>query len=225
MFDISIPSIGLSATGLHADGSTNTLPDGSKVVLSVSLLNYTIAGAWAYTPAGGGATYLGTSVSGSGTLIANIPTTGSATYTGSGATGGVTGAYFVPSGTGTVSAGSLTGDFSMTANFATGSVTGTLSNIMASATTSGGAATPWNTVSISASIHRLPNSASFIGDTSTTAAPAGAGIAGFSSAATGGLGGGFFGPNAEEVGGTWTLTDPNAAGGGKTAFGAFAGVK
>jgi hypothetical protein len=224
MFDINIPSIGLSATGLHADGIANTLSDGSKVILSANLLTFTAVGAWAYAPAGAGTSYLGISVVGSYTPIANIPTTGSATYTGSGATGGVTGAYFVPSGTGTVSAGSLTGDFSMTANFASNVVVGTLSNMMATPA-GGGTATSWNTVSLSAIISRLPNFANFIGNTTTTAAPAGAGAAGFSSAATGGLGGGFFGPNMDEVGGTWTLTDPNAAGGGKTAFGAFAGVK
>ena len=223
LFDVSIPAIGLTATNVHADGTPTTLADGSKVVLTISVLNYTAAGAWAYTPASGGIAYLGTAATGSGTPLANVPTSGSATYTGSGTKGGVAGAYFVPSGTGGISGGSLAGDIAITANFTSGGVTGTLSNMMATPAT-GGAATPWNSVSISANISRAATNASFDGSTSTSGAPAGAGAAGFSSAATGYALGGFFGPNADEVGGTWSLTDPGATGGGKTAFGAFAGA-
>jgi len=220
VFDISIPEIGLTATGVHADGSTMTLADGSKVALNAAFLNYTEASAWVYAPASGGVSYLGASAGGSGTPVANVPIAGTATYSGSGATGGATGAYFVPSGSGTIAAGSLTGNVALSVNFSSGAVTGSLSNMTATPT-GGGAATPWNSVNLTASINRLANNASFIGTTATTDAPAGAGSAGFSSAATGGLGGAFFGPNANEVGGTFTLTDPNAAGGGKTAFGGF----
>jgi hypothetical protein len=39
-----------------------------------------------------------------------------------------------------------------------------------------------------------------------------------SSATTGEFAGAFFGPDAEEIGGTWTLTDQGATG-GKTAVG------
>jgi hypothetical protein len=224
VFDMNIPTIGLTATNVHADSSTTTLADGSKVILGIALLNYTAAGAWAYTPAAGSSVYAGVAAAGSGTPIANVPTTGSAVYTGSGSKGGVGGVYFVPSGTGAITTGALIGNVSINANFASGAVTGTLSNMTATPAT-GGAATPWNDVSLSATINRLPNNASFTGTTGTSGAPANAGTTGFSSAATGGLGGAFFGPNAEEVGGTWTLTEPNAAGGGKTAFGAFGASK
>jgi hypothetical protein len=220
VFDVSIPAIGLTATNVRADGTAAVLADGSKVVLTISVLNYTVAGAWAYTPASGGIAYLGTAATGSGTPLANVPTSGSATYTGSGAKGGVAGAYFVPSGTGGISGGSLAGDIAITANFTSGAVTGTLSNMTATPAI-GGAATPWNSVSLSANVSRAATNASFDGSTSTSGAPAGAGAAGFSSAATGYAVGGFFGPNADEVGGTWSLTEPGAAGGGKTAFGAF----
>ena len=220
IFDVSVPAIGLTASNVRADGTTSTLGDGSKVVLTITTLNYTAAGAWAYTPASGGTGYIGATTTGSGTPIANVPIAGSASYTGSGTKGGVAGAYFVPNGTGGISLGSLSGDIAISVNFTSGSVTGTLSNMTATPA-AGGTATPWNSVSLSANVNRLANNASFTGTTGTSGAPAGAGTAGFSSAATGQLGGAFFGPNADEAGGTWTLTDPTAAGGGKTAFGGF----
>jgi len=220
-FDIKIPAIGLNATSVRADGNSMTLPDGSKVSLSVGTLNYTAGATWTYTPAGGTSRYEGVAATGSGTPLANVPTSGSATYTGTGANGGTVGLYYVPDGSGGISSGALVGDIAMTANFTTGGVTGTLSNMMAHPAT-GGAATPWNSVTLSASISRSATDAAFTGSTSTSGAPAGAGTAGFSSAATGAVVGGFFGPNVNEVGGTWTLVEPNAAGGGKTAYGDFA---
>src|SRR6185503_4720814 len=220
IFDVSVPAIGLTASNVRADGTTSTLGDGSKVVLTITTLNYTAAGAWAYTPASGGTGYIGATTTGSGTPIANVPIAGSASYTGSGTRGGVAGAYFVPNGTGGISLGSLSGDIAISVNFTSGSVTGTLSNMTATPA-AGGTATPWNSVSLSANVNRLANNASFTGTTGTSGAPAGAGTAGFSSAATGQLGGALFGPNADDAGGTWTLTDPTAAGGGKTAFGGF----
>jgi hypothetical protein len=202
-----------------------TLADGSKVAAVVGTLTYTLLGAWTYVPASGGVSYFGSVAAGSATPAGSVPTTGSATYTGNGANGGVGGAYFVPSGTGTIAAGSLQGNLSMTANFATNAVNGSMTNMTATPT-GGGASTPWNDVSLSGSISRSSGPVTAInGTTVAGAAPAGAGTAGFSSAATGRFFGGFFGPNADEVGGTWTLTDPNAAGGGKTAFGAFGGAK
>ncbi|HVW72860.1 MAG TPA: transferrin-binding protein-like solute binding protein [Rhizomicrobium sp.] len=225
-FDLSIPAIGLNATNVRADGSTTTLSDGSAVILTFAGLTYTAQMAWGYKPAGSGAGtgYIGVTVGGSGTTIANVPTAGSANYAGNSSNGGgVGGAYFVPDGNGGIATGSLAGNVAMTANFSSGAITGNLSNMIATPA-GGGSSTAWNTVSLSANIARAANNASFTGTTSTGGAPAGAGAVGFSSSATGGLTGSFFGPNINEAGGTWTLTDPNAAGGGKTAFGAFAGV-
>jgi hypothetical protein len=219
-FDISIPAIGLNATNVRADGNIMTMPDGGKVSIAFGTLSYTAAATWAYIPAGTSTLYEGFSATGWGTPIASVPTSGSASYTGTGAKGGTVGVYYVPSGNGGISTGTLVGDMALTANFTVGGVTGTLSNMTATPV-GGGAATPWNNITLSASINRLTNNASFVGTTSTSDAPAGAGSAGFSSTATGGLGGAFFGPNVDEVGGTWTLVDPNAAGGGKTAFGNF----
>jgi hypothetical protein len=224
VFDLKIPALSLNATNVRGDATPVTLADGSMVAAAIGTLNYTLLGAWTYTLAGGGTAYIGATATGSGTAPANVPTSGSATYSNSGTRGGAVGAYFVPSGTGAVTIGSLAGDASVTANFASGAVTGTLSNMKATPA-DGSAATPWNTVSLTGTISRFTSTVAFNGATSTSGAPAGAGTAGFSSAATGLVSGGFFGPNAEEVGATWSLTEPNAAGGGKTAFGALAGAK
>ena len=221
-FDISIPAINLNVTNVRADATPTPVPAGGSALLGIGVLKYTAAGVWGYAAGPGtGITYAGVTASGSGTPIASVPTAGSATYSGSGGGGaGTVGLYFIPNGNGGITTGALTGNIAVSVNFGSGAVNGTLTNMTATPG-DGGAATPWNNVSLSATINRLPNNASFIGTTSTSGAPSGAGNAGFSSAATGGLGGAFFGPHVDEVGGTWTLTDPAAAGGGKTAFGAF----
>jgi hypothetical protein len=216
IFDINIPAINLNATNVRADGSLAPASTGGSALLGLKVLKYTAQGAWGYTT-GGGLSYAGVAASGSGTPIANVPTSGAATYSG---INGTVGIYFVPSGAGAISSGALSGDITINVNFGTGAVCGLLSNMTATPV-EGGAATPWNNVSLSANIKRLTDNASFTGTTSANGAPSGAGNAGFSSAAAGDLGGAFFGPNADEAGGTWTLTEPGAAGGGKTAFGAF----
>lgn len=225
VFDLNIPALSLSASNVRGDGTVVTLADGSKIAAAVGTLNYTLLGAWTYAPASGGTAYFGAIAAGSATPAGSVPTAGSATYNGTGANGGAVGAYFVPSGSGTIAAGSLQGSVSVTANFATNAVNGSMTSMTATPS-SGGTATPWNDVTLSGSISRSSGPVTAInGTTVAGAAPAGAGTAGFSSSATGKFFGGFFGPNTDEVGGTWTLTDPNAAGGGKTAFGAFAGAK
>src|SRR6202000_322980 len=104
--------------------------------------------------------------------------------------GGTVGVYYVPSGNGGISTGALHGNIAVAVNFGTGAVTGSLNSMQATA--SDGTVTPWNDVALSANVNRLTNNASFIGTTSASSAPAGAGTTGFSSAATGGLGGAFF---------------------------------
>ena len=221
LINLNIPSLNLSVTGLLGDGTVKTLADGSKVSFVTTTLTYTVLGTWGYAPASGGTSYLGSTDLGlAKQIVPNAPKPGSATYNGA-----ANGAYFVPSGTGTIAAGVLAGNMSLTANFSNDTVSGTLTNMIATPV-SGGAATPWNTVALSGTIQYATGSAyTFSGPTSTSSAPSGAGNAGFSNAASGHFAGVFNGPNAEEVGGTWTLSDPAAAGGGKTAFGTFGGVR
>jgi hypothetical protein len=80
-------------------------------------------------------------------------------------------------------------------------------------------------VSITANFDRTntPPSTSFTGTTAAKTAPAGAGTAGFSNAAVGAVIGSFYGPTAQEVGGVWTLAEPNTTN-GKAAFGTFGGA-
>ncbi|MBA2587800.1 MAG: transferrin-binding protein-like solute binding protein [Alphaproteobacteria bacterium] len=225
VFDINIPALSLTASNVRGDGTTVTLGDGGKVAASVATLVYTLLGAWSFSPAGGGTAYLGTTVTGQGTPYANVPTTGSATYVGNGgATGGVQGVYFIPSGTGVVAAGTLAGSATVTTNFATSTVSGSMTN-MVSTPNGSNTSTPWNSISMTGSINRAPSvPAVSFGDTTATSS-AGVGSAAFSSAATGNFAGGFYGPNAEEIGVSWTLIDPTAAGGGKTAFGVLGATK
>jgi hypothetical protein len=222
---MNIPSLGLNHVTVKGDGTPVTLPDGSTFNTALSYMDYTLLGAWSYTPASGTQAYIGQVVTGYATDPSNVPTTGTAAYTGSsGAAGsGVRGAYAVPSGTGTIQGGTLAGNLTFNANFANNSATGSFANM--TATPSGGtASTPWNDVTFSASFGRTPSLVGVIGHTSTAGAPANAGTAGFSSAATGTLNAMFYGPNAEEVGGAWTLSESTSAG-GKAAFGTFGGKK
>ena len=87
-------------------------------------------------------------------------------------------------------------------------------------------ATPWNTVSITATISGITTN-TFLGATSTVAGPA-ANPLSFAANATGKINGGFYGPTANEVGAIWTLYDPGTPanpGAGKAAFGGFAAGK
>jgi hypothetical protein len=216
VFDLNIPSLSVSASNVRGDGTPVTLSGGGQVSAAVATLNYTLLGAWTYTPVGGGG-YLGMAVTGSGTPGTGTPTTGSATYSG---TGGVVGAYFVPTGSGTIQAGTLSGNVSLNVNFSANTFSGTMSNMTATAYANGSGTTPWNNVSLTGTVVRGAGPAVLSGSTSTSAAPTGAGIAGFSSAATGSLSGAFYGPAAQEVGANWTLYEPTSDG-GKAALGMF----
>jgi hypothetical protein len=225
VFDLSIPTLSVNATNVRGDGTPVTVSNG-QVSAAVASMTYTLLGAWTFVPTAGGESYIGQTATGFFTPQAGLPTTGSATYAGRSNVvggGGVVGAYFVPSGTGTIQGGSVAGNVDLTTNFAANTFTGSFNNM--TATPAGGStSTPWNTVNISGTLDRTSPgqaaSASFKGQTITGAVPANAGPAGFSSTASGSLVGGFFGPGAQEVGGVWTLADTPSTN-GKAAFGTF----
>lgn len=219
VFDLSIPSLGVLANNLRSDGTTVTLANGATVGFVNTTLSYTLMGAWTYLPSSGTGGYLGQGVNGAATPLANLPTVGTATFTGNSLTtnGGVLGAYSVPTGTGSIQGGAVTGNVSLNANLAANTFTGSFTNM--TTITSGQPSTPWNDVSLSGSITRS-TVATFGGTSAASSAPSGAGIAGFSNAARGSVVGGFFGPNYEEVGGTWSLHE-STPDGGKAAFGTF----
>ena len=152
-----------------------------------------------------------------------MPSTGTANYTGNpnvAGGGGVVGAYFVPSGSGSIQAGVLTGNVNMSVNFTANTTTGSFSNMTAKAAGST-TTTPWNNINLSGSLTRNPGGATITGNTSTTGAPSGAGAAGFSSSAIGGFSGMLYGPTGQELGATWMIQEFPGTANGRAAFGTF----
>ncbi len=80
--------------------------------------------------------------------------------------------------------------------------------------------TPWNTVNLTGTL----SGATFGGNTSTPGAPTNGGNYALSSAATGKFAGALYGPNGEELGAVWTLSEPNAVN-GKSAVGTISATK
>jgi hypothetical protein len=74
--------------------------------------------------------------------------------------------------------------------------------------------TPWNDVSVNASIAAGTNK--FTGTTAVTSVPEG--MFSLNSSATGSINGAFYGPAAENLGAVWTLSD-----GKNSAIGAVSG--
>jgi hypothetical protein len=126
-----------------------------------------------------------------------MPTTGSATYSG---TGNVSGFAAIQGAATPAGLSDIAGDGSLTANFATGAITGAFTNMTATPV-SGGAALPWNNVSVTGTISQNV----FTGTAAVTSVPANA--ASISASATGTINGGFYGPAANEVGLIWRLQD------------------
>jgi hypothetical protein len=221
VFNLNVPSLGFTANNVRGDGTTAATSTGGTVTAAVATLNYTVLGAWTYTPPGGGTTYLGQTASGFLTPDSGIPTTGNATYVGNGSsTGGVVGAYAVNTSNG-VQIGTLSGNVSITANFGPNNLSGTMTNMSA---TAAGSSTPqpWNNVTLSGflGVNQPITKNTFTGTTAASAAPSGSGSAAFTTAAQGQFAGEFYGPNAQELGATWTLYEPTN--GGKAAFGTIA---
>jgi hypothetical protein len=225
LFDFSVPALSITANNLRSDGTPVTV-SGGTVAATFATMTYTLIGAWAYNQTGGGG-YLGQVVTGYTTPGSGVPTTGTASYTGNPNTalgGGVIGAYAVPSGTGTITAGTLAGNVSLNANFAANTATGSFTSMVATPATGGGASTPWNDVNFSTTFTRSAGGVTINGSTSASAPPAGAGTTGFAAGSSGNITGFFYGPTAQEVGGNWTLTDPvggSTGTNGKAAFGTF----
>jgi hypothetical protein len=222
ILQVSIPSVSLNASNIVADGSTNTLPDGSKLNFGTGVLNYAALGMWGYFPQSGAGGFEGAVLTGYQTQAGHVPTAGSATYNGVNGTaqgasnaGGVVGQIWVPSQSGNpIQGGGLSGNATVNVNFASGGVSGQLTNMTVS---TGGGAAAWNNVNLTGSL----SGASLSGTTSTNGPPAGSPALfpqGFSSAATGTFKGALYGPNAQELGAIWSLSE-STTDGGKSALG------
>jgi hypothetical protein len=154
----------------------------------------------------------GAFVTGYATPVAAIPTSGTGTFAGSAKGQGV----FPQAGSLLNGLGysSLSGRATITADFAGGKLVGTLTNMYN--TPWEGAPLPWNDVTFTATF--TPSQNLFSGVTSTLTALAGSTLA--AGPATGTITGMFMGPQANELGAVWTLSD-----GVGSAFGSLAAVR
>jgi hypothetical protein len=228
LLGLNIPALNIHAIGLKGDGTSATQFDGSKVAAIATGLNYLLMGAWTYQAANGNDAAFGMTVAGYQTPAANVPTTGTATYIGSGASGatagGVVGTVIMKSGSDNIASATLRGNVNINVDFAAQTANGTLTNMTAKDVTSG-ATSPWNDVSLTGKFYATsaPTAggagAYMNGTAQAQAAPAGATL-GMPSSAHGFLSGAPFGPNADEMGGVWTLTSD----GGK-AMGIFGATR
>lgn len=204
--ELSVPSLGVGDLTIPVPGQSPATPTiGPHVpggILVSYGLSYTGFGAWANSDV---VTHVQTSagyfVYGFETPFSAMPAAGTATYS---QTGGVGGTAFVPSGN-SVAAATLSGDANLTANFGTGAVSGNFTNMSAY---NSNAFTPWNNVSVSASISAGTNV--FSGSTAATSAPGG--NFALKGNAAGNINGGFYGPNANELGAVWTLSNGDGTG-------------
>lgn len=190
---------GIMAPNVHGwTESTGALTDAF-----IYNLSYVSLGLWSHTD--GGPFQLPQSLTafaiGWETPAAALPTSGTATYSG---TGSVRGVAFVPDGA-RVGTAQLAGDGSLNVNFSSGAISGALTNMTAN---DGRTTTPWNDVSVNASVATGTNR--FSGSTQVSSPPAG-GYA-LKGSATGSISGALYGPNAENLGAVWTLSNGDGTG-------------
>lgn len=167
---------------------------------------------------------IGQMVVGTLTPTSGMPTTGTATYSDTNNGGGAFGFAWLPTpntlhGTPYTIAAIVYSSASMTANFASGTVSGRfIVQTQYQSQSATGNQQYWNDVLFQAAI----SGSSFAGTTSMAATRTGpiARNGGPGPSATGTVAGGFFGPNAQEAGGTWTISD-----GSIKAVGTFAVAK
>jgi hypothetical protein len=220
-FHLSIPSLGVNTTF-----TSGTLLQGPTLVtigdtrLALSNMNYTVFGAWEVdrSVANSGVpddyiAHLSAFVAGYETPTSAMPTSGTASYSGTRNVAGVIveHPYFNGVYIGGLERAAVQGDASFTANFATGSVTGDFTNMIAvSGGSQPGVSVPWNDISINASI--AAGTSHFSG--TTAAAPASGPSPNLynsrvvvSGSAKGYIDGGFYGPQAEELGAVWSVSD------------------
>jgi hypothetical protein len=144
-----------------------------------------------------------------------MPTTGTADYSGAGTVHGVVifpNAPGIQPATGTVL---LVGDAHLSANFATGAITGGFTNV----TTYDYFFPPsaWNDVSVNARIAAGTNK--FGGSTADTSQLSTTSSYTLKGSATGHIDGAFYGPSAQNLGATWSLSDGTASAIGVVAAG------
>ncbi|MGP9767626.1 transferrin-binding protein-like solute binding protein [Halomonas sp. AOP13-D3-9] len=180
------------------EGNSQQFLDGS--------LNYAVFGEWLIRNSGGDsdASFF---ASGYDTHSMDMPTTGSAEY--SGATSGT---VIIDNGL----ARDLVGQANLSVNFADKTLNGSLTNMNAIERDTDAADLPWNDINLAGGLDDSGNR--FAGITEVISSPGNA--ASLSTESEGELRGRFYGPEAAEAAGVWSVKDPN----GSAAYGSF-GVK
>jgi len=220
---LDVPGAGISDAFIYTNGRLGQPSWGGSSTagfIASTGLSYTSWGVWY----GSSPDYTKVDVAGFAlgyeTPPANMPATGTATYSG---TKNVLGSVYVPGKFGP-NVPVVQGDASFTANFATGQVNGNFNNMTLYINENPNDqylvyAYPWNSVSVSASI--AGGTAKFSGSTAVTSTPGGASAPYvLKPAATGHIDGKFFGPNAENLSGVWTLSNGDGTGSAVGAVGA-----
>jgi len=203
-FTLSIPGLGLVGSNARTFSSSSLLKGPSTFTgngwrITATNNSYVALGLWeqdATSPAN--TVFLGTFITGYETPSSAMPKTGTATYFATQNAAAIVSTYQ----SGQLSRGSVLGDASFTANFDTGKLTGTFTNMIVITQNGANTAQPWNDVSVSASIAQ--NQFSGI---AVAAKPSAVGPYTVTNGANGKFDGGFFGPNAEQLAGVWSLTD------------------
>jgi hypothetical protein len=164
-------------------------------------LSYVVLGNWSdsYSPVGLNGKAMAFAF-GYETPATSMPTTGQAAFSGQ-----VQGVVFNQGAA--ISQDRVGGIATFAADFASGSITGGFTKMHSGST-------PWNDVSVNASIAAGTNK--FTGTTAVTSVPEG--MFSLNSSATGSINGAFYGPAAENLGAVWTLSD-----GKNSAIGAVSG--
>ena len=221
---ISIPALAISALALtdagavagsgapSAEAYTASLSGGRTLELDARHLNYVNYGDWTISSGTGASGLTEAAAFISGYHAQNV----SGGLIGSGATASYNGSAYgvvaVPNGT-TWKSANLAGTAALVVDFGRNTLTGQITAVTATPT-DGGAAEAWNTVNLTATL----SGASFSGSTASASAPT-TGAYGLAGTASGHLDGGFYGPQEQEAGAIWTLTD-----GTRSALGVLAGA-
>ena len=207
-YELKIPSLGVDAK-IQPVAETTVAPTGSNAIVGLSsgyvtLLqqgswSYMFLGTWLVTASNPGVgqplvpTTYGGFVAGYATPVTSMPTNGTATYSITIPTSQFSGYVSSPGSSGSLIPLTVTSS-TATANFATGILTGSM-NV---GITPSGAPSSMN-VSMNGSI----SGNTFSGTTAVTSAT----TAYMANGATGTFKGGFFGPNVNEIGAIWNVSD------------------